>query len=90
MGPDGKYVLKNKLLNQCWKLWMGCEITWDGRVLPCCFDKDAQYEMGKLPETDFSTIWNSPKYKDFRARLVKSRKSIDICTNCSEGTEIWA
>lgn len=89
-GSDGKYVLKNKLLNQCWKLWMGCEITWDGRVLPCCFDKDAQYEMGKLPEQSFAEIWGGEKYRNFRGRLVKSRKSIDICTNCSEGTEIWA
>jgi radical SAM protein with 4Fe4S-binding SPASM domain len=86
----GQFELKNKLRNQCWKLWMGAEITWDGRVLPCCFDKDAQYEMGKLPETSFPEIWNGPAYKDFRGRLVQSRKSIDICTNCSEGTEIWA
>jgi radical SAM protein with 4Fe4S-binding SPASM domain len=87
---DGKYVLKNKLKNQCWKLWMGAEITWDGRVLPCCFDKDAQYEMGKLPESTFAEIWRSPAYQNFRGKLVHSRKSIDICTNCSEGTEIWA
>lgn len=89
-GADGVWKLKNQLKNQCWKLWMGAEITWDGRVLPCCFDKDAQYEMGKLPETDFQTIWRGPGYQDFRGKLVRSRASIDICTNCSEGTEIWA
>jgi radical SAM protein with 4Fe4S-binding SPASM domain len=89
-GDDGKYQLKNQLKNQCWKLWMGAEITWDGRVLPCCFDKDAQYEMGKLPETDFQTIWRGEAYQQFRGNLVRSRGSIDICTNCSEGTEIWA
>jgi hypothetical protein len=47
---------------------MGAEITWDGRVLPCCFDKDAQYEMGKLPEMDFHEIWRSPAYKNFRGK----------------------
>ena len=86
----GGYELKNKLKNQCWKLWMGAEITWDGRVLPCCFDKDAQYEMGKLPDTPFHEIWRSAPYNQFRAGVLNSRKSIDICTNCSEGTEIWA
>lgn len=86
----GTYILKNKLKNQCWKLWMGAEITWDGRVLPCCFDKDAQYEMGKLPEHSFHDIWRGAAYRAFRGRLVHSRKSIDICTNCSEGTQIWA
>jgi radical SAM protein with 4Fe4S-binding SPASM domain len=86
----GRFELKNKLKNQCWKLWMGAEITWDGRVLPCCFDKDAKYEMGKLPEMEFKAIWRSKAYDAFRASVLKDRKSIDICTNCSEGTEIWA
>jgi radical SAM protein with 4Fe4S-binding SPASM domain len=88
-GADGQYTLKNKLLNQCWKLWMGAEITWDGRVLPCCFDKDAQYLMGKLGDRPFREIWRDEAYQNFRASVVRSRKEIDICTNCSEGTKIW-
>ncbi len=86
---DGTYRLKNKLLNQCWKLWQGAEITWDGKVLPCCFDKDAQYEMGSLMETDFSTIWRSEAYDAFRDLLLQSREAIDICQNCTEGTKVW-
>lgn len=88
-GADGKYVLKNPLDNQCWKMWMGAEVTWDGRVLPCCFDKDAQHEMGRLGEMTMDEIWRGPAYRDFRAKLLRSRKGIDICTNCSEGTEVW-
>ncbi|MEM0999509.1 MAG: radical SAM protein [Bacteroidota bacterium] len=87
---DGRYELKNKLSNQCWKLWMGAEITWDGRVLPCCFDKDAQYLMGKVGERPFREIWRNESYRNFRHKVVQSRKEIDICTNCSEGTELWA
>lgn len=86
---DGQYVLKNKLENQCWKLWQGAEITWDGKVLPCCFDKDAQYEMGNLQENSFRQIWQSEAYQAFRQRLLQSRQSIDICQNCSEGTKVW-
>jgi radical SAM protein with 4Fe4S-binding SPASM domain len=85
---DGKYQIKNKLRNQCWKLWLGAEITWDGRVLPCCFDKDATYEMGKLPEVSFKEVWRAKKYQDFRQQLLKGRKNIAICRNCSEGTQI--
>jgi len=48
---NGKYRIKNPLLNYCWKMWHGCVITWDGKVVPCCFDKDASYEMGNV---DFS------------------------------------
>ncbi len=39
----GQWKVKNTLLNQCWKLWHACVITWDGIVVPCCFDKDAIY-----------------------------------------------
>ena len=74
---------------QCWKLWQGAEITWDGKVLPCCFDKDAQYEMGNLTTHSFKEIWLSESYRDFRANLLQSRQSIDICQNCSEGTKVW-
>ncbi len=88
---EGKYVIKNKLYNHCWKLWHGAEITWDGRVLPCCFDKDADYQMGRFPEdADFRTIWQGEAYRAFRTQLLDSRKNIDICSNCTEGTKVWA
>lgn len=88
-GKDGTYTIKNALSNQCWKLWHGAEITWDGKVLPCCFDKDAQYEMGSLQTETFSSIWRNPAYDSFRGNLLKSREEIDICKNCSEGTKVW-
>ena len=85
---DGTYSIKNTLENSCWKLWHSCVITWDGKVVPCCFDKDAQYQLGDLQTHTFSQIWNNDLYKDFRIKLVKGRKEIDICTNCSEGCEV--
>ena len=30
--PNGKYALKNKLKNQCWKMWHSTVITWDGKM----------------------------------------------------------
>lgn len=87
---DGKYAIKNKLENQCWKMWQGMEITWDGKVLPCCFDKDAEYIMGEFPETSIREIWQSETYKAFRRKLLTSRSHIEMCQNCSEGTKVWA
>ncbi len=84
----GKYVLKNTLDNHCWKMWHSCVITWDGNVVPCCFDKDAQHVFGNLSKNTLTEIWNNQKYQQFRNRLIQSRKSIDICTNCSEGCEV--
>ncbi len=87
---DGSYRIKNKLENKCWKLWHSCVVTWDGNIVPCCFDKDAKYEMGSLQTHSFQSIWENKNYKAFRGQLVKNRKSIDICTNCTEGLKVWA
>lgn len=81
----GKYEIKNKLKNRCWKLWHGSVITWDGLVVPCCFDKDATYIMGNLNQHSFKEIWSMPPYQSFRRQLVHQRKKIDICQNCTEG-----
>lgn len=89
-GKDGRYRLKNPLKNQCWKLWQGAEITWDGKVLPCCFDKDAQHQMGELGQADFRHIWKGDAYRQFRRSLLQGRDQIEICNNCTEGLNIWA
>ncbi|HEY4156017.1 MAG TPA: radical SAM/SPASM domain-containing protein, partial [Puia sp.] len=51
--PDGSFEPKNKLHNHCWRLWHSPVITWDGLVVPCCFDKDAQHRMGDLKKKSF-------------------------------------
>ena len=87
---DGEdFSIKNKLLNHCWKLWHSCVVTWDGKVAPCCFDKDASHRMGDLTQTSFPELWHNENYRAFRNKIIKSRKEIDICTNCSEGTKVW-
>lgn len=87
---DGSFEIKNELLSHCWKMWHSCVITWDGKVVPCCFDKDAHFVLGDLKEQSFSEIWRQEKYKDFRQSLLKSRAEIEICKNCTEGTKVWA
>jgi radical SAM protein with 4Fe4S-binding SPASM domain len=86
---SGKYEIKNKLLNHCWKMWHSAVITWDGLVVPCCFDKDAKYRMGDVSRQSFKEVWMSEKYLAFRKQLIGSRKNIEMCKNCTEGTEIW-
>lgn len=87
---DGTFEIKNELENKCWKMWQSCVITWDGRVVPCCFDKDAKYNMGSLKEQSFKDIWFGEKYNRFRQQLLDDRQSIDICQNCTEGLTVFA
>jgi radical SAM protein with 4Fe4S-binding SPASM domain len=86
---SGLYEIKNKLRNHCWRLWHSAVITWDGDIVPCCFDKDAKYTMGKLESVTFREIWHNSTYRNFRNSIIQSRKNIDICQNCTEGTKVW-
>lgn len=86
---DGSYVPKNKMANHCWKLWHANVITWNGLVVPCCFDKDATHQLGSLQNQSFKQIWNNEQYRTFRKKLMTGRKQIDICANCSEGVSVW-
>jgi radical SAM protein with 4Fe4S-binding SPASM domain len=88
--PDGTYAIKNRFDNHCWKMWHSCVITWDGRVVPCCFDKDAHHVLGDVSVQSFREIWKGEKYQAFRASLLRSRSEIEMCRNCTEGTKVWA
>ncbi len=87
---NGFWQVKNKLEDSCWKMWHSCVITWDGRVVPCCFDKDAHHVLGDLRTHSFRELWHSDAYNDFRSKLLRSRSSIEMCRNCSEGSPVWA
>ncbi len=86
---EGNTKPKNKMGNHCWRLWHGNVVTWDGKVVPCCFDKDATHQLGDLNESSMAEIWKNGKYNDFREKITQSRKMIDICANCSEGLGVW-
>lgn len=86
---NGIMQSKSSLQNHCWRLWSGNVLTWDGLVVPCCFDKDAMHQLGNLKNQNFKDIWNNSNYRQFRQELMSSRRNIDICANCSEGLKIW-
>ena len=81
---NGKFVIDNPLYNHCLRMWRGCVITWDGLVVPCCFDKDASHRLGDLKKQSFKEIWKGKAYDDFRRKLFSARREIDICKNCTE------
>ena len=87
---DGSYSIKNKLDDHCWKMWHSCVVTWDGKVVPCCFDKDAHHVLGDLEKNSFEDVWNSDAYNKFRNSLLRSRSEIDMCRNCTEGGRVFA
>jgi len=81
---NNKWILKKKQKNKCWRLWNSTVITWNGEVLPCCFDKDAKYSFGNINNEKISEIIRNNKFNTFANKLLNNRKDIDICSNCSE------
>jgi radical SAM protein with 4Fe4S-binding SPASM domain len=86
---NGTLNLKGHLKNHCGRLWRTTVITTDGFVIPCCFDKNTAYVMGDLNEKNLNEIWNNHDYKDFRKRVLKNRRGINICNNCTEGVRVY-
>lgn len=85
---NNSFRIKHKIKNHCFALWRTSVITWDGKVVPCCFDKDAQNEMGTVNGRSFYDIWNSKEYVNFRKKILSDRKSVSMCTNCTEGLKV--
>ena len=83
---DSEGLKPNRLLlNRCFKMWSSCVISWDAKVLPCCFDKHADHVLGDLISEPFQKIWKGSAYQNFRKKLITSRQSIRMCQNCTEG-----
>lgn len=76
---------KSKLPNKCWRLWSTLVFTWDGRILPCCYDKNANFELGNVTEKEVYSNSFKQNYKQFIYRILQNRKQISICNNCTEG-----
>jgi len=85
---DGEFRIKSRLPDRCLRLWFNPVITWNGKVIPCCFDKDAEFVMGDLNRDSFRTIWNGPAYKEFRKQVLTGRRKIGICRNCTSGINL--
>jgi radical SAM protein with 4Fe4S-binding SPASM domain len=82
---DREYVIKNTFPDRCARLWFNPVITWEGKVIPCCFDKDAEYIMGDINHNSFREIWEGQEYLIFRSKILSYRYSIRICRNCTSG-----
>lgn len=82
---NGRLIIKNRMPDRCPRLWFNPVITWDGKVVPCCFDKDADFVMGDLNRESFRAIWYGRLYMQFRQKVLTDRKEIHICRNCTSG-----
>ncbi|RKY88909.1 radical SAM protein [candidate division KSB1 bacterium] len=87
---DGEGInFKGKVKNRCKRVWANMVITWDGTFVPCCFDKDARYNLGNVfKKKNALSLWKAPASRKFRKRILQNQKQIDICNNCIETLKI--
>jgi radical SAM protein with 4Fe4S-binding SPASM domain len=84
VSETGNFKLKKGIRNQCKRLIFGTVVCFDGRVVSCCFDKDADHELGNIASQSLHEIRNSKKYIDFVNKVFSNRNEISICNNCTE------
>jgi len=80
----GKFEIKNKLKNHCKRMWMGAVLNSEGKVLPCCFDKNSDYSFGNMNDNSFKAVWHNEKAFSFRTSILQNRKQHEMCRNCTE------
>jgi radical SAM protein with 4Fe4S-binding SPASM domain len=66
--PPGLEVIENANKEQriCAAPFSFCEIQAEGLVFPCCPVWTNYYAFGNIYESDFVSVWNSEKAKEFR------------------------
>jgi MoaA/NifB/PqqE/SkfB family radical SAM enzyme len=84
-----KVTIKAKHQNHCWRMHSNPVVTWDGNMVPCCFDKDASHNMGNVLSLGTQAAWEGEAFDGFRKNLNAGRGEIDICSNCTEGVKVW-
>ena len=82
---DGYYKLKRKRNFKCWRIWSSMVLSAENQLLPCCFDKNADFAYNNTNSTNIMSVWRSNKAKQFRKQVWSKNETISICKNCSEG-----
>ncbi len=74
----------------CYWLWSDPYVKWDGTVVPCCQDVNADYVLGNIIDKPMSEIWNCQKMQDLRNMHLKGGIGlVPLCKNCNMYKPKW-
>jgi len=57
-------------------------VTWNGDVVPCCYDYNGRFVLGNMREQTLSDIWNGEKIQSLRREFIDNRVENELCKNC--------
>ncbi len=85
MAPDS---LREKSQNNsevaCRFPWENITVTWDGDVVPCCFDYNKKLVLGNAITHSLSYIWNDLPMQAMRKEFINNRVANPLCRDCRE------
>lgn len=67
----------------CGVPWEKVSVTWDGEVVPCCYDYDKKYPLGKAAD-GVEKAWNGERMKALRREFISGDVTNPLCRNCPE------
>lgn len=76
------YVLKRPGRSVCKRIFTTLVVTWDGKAVACCYDKNADHLFGDLTRENPLEIWHGQHRREFIRRLTRSRHTLAICGQC--------
>lgn len=85
---EDRIALKNQN-HFCHRLWYSAVVLSDGRVVPCCFDKNSVFTLGNAKQSSPSSIWKSSAAMKFRNMIIQNGATLDICRNCTENQKTF-
>jgi radical SAM protein with 4Fe4S-binding SPASM domain len=83
------FILRKGPARGCIRMWTTAVITWDGTIIPCCYDKDAKCGFGNINERNFSEIWNGSERRAFLSNVIRTRTSYSLCNTCPQGLKLF-
>lgn len=81
----GVLCVRRRRRRICTNLWTSAVVTWDGAVVPCCFDQDARHGQGRLSgDCSLGDVWFSGGYARFRKRVLEDPSGLSMCASCGK------
>lgn len=81
---EERSLLASPRPHACKFLWQSLVITWNGYVVPCCYDYDAKMVLGDLKIQTLEEIWNGPAYVQLRQAELAGQNNSALCANCAQ------
>jgi len=83
--PDFRFDTFDRPSGPCGRLWNTLGLAWNGDVLPCSFDMNHDYVLGRLGRTTVAEAWNGPAMVALRKAWLEGRPLdlLPLCRNCT-------